>query len=100
MELLPLGFIVFVTMLKDLYEERKRHLFDNEENNRISEVYDLTTCTFKKTRWRDLRVGDVIKINDSECLPADIILVKSSDKSRTCFIETKNLDGETNLKEK
>jgi len=40
MELLPLGFIVFVTMLKDIYEDRKRHKFDNEENNKPTEVFD------------------------------------------------------------
>lgn len=34
MELLPLAFIVVVTMLKDIYEDRKRHAFDNEENLR------------------------------------------------------------------
>lgn len=40
MELLPLGFIVLVTMLKDIYEDRKRHKFDNEENNREIEIFD------------------------------------------------------------
>eukprot|EP00347_Sterkiella_histriomuscorum_P010576 403375747 len=99
-ELLPLGFIVLVTMLKDIYEDRKRHLFDNEENIRLSEVYDLETKQFKMRRWRDLKVGDVIRVQDGENIAADILLVKSSDKSRVCYIETKNLDGETNLKEK
>lgn len=100
MELLPLGFIVLVTMLKDLYEDRKRHHFDNEENNRTTEVYNLQQQKFISTRWRDLKVGDVIKIKDGENVPVDMILVKSSDKQRVCYIETKNLDGETNLKEK
>jgi phospholipid-translocating ATPase len=35
-----------------------------------------------------------------EYLPADIVLIKTSDKNGECFIETKNLDGETNLKSK
>lgn len=33
-------------------------------------------------------------------MPADLILLYSSGRSGTCFIETKNLDGETNLKNK
>ena len=39
-ELLPLVFIVFVTAIKDIFEDRKRHKFDNDENNKIVEVYN------------------------------------------------------------
>lgn len=42
----------------------------------------------------------MIKVYKDENFPADVILVKSSDKSRVCYLETKNLDGETNLKQK
>ena len=31
-------------------------------------------------------------------VPADILIVKTSDAKGKCYIETKNLDGETNLK--
>lgn len=48
-------------------------------------------------RWRDLLVGDVIRIEQGEYFPADVVVLKTSDKG-TCFIETKNLDGESNLK--
>lgn len=48
MELLPLGFIVFVTMLKDIFEDRKRHKFDNEENNRDIEIFNRDTFNFVK----------------------------------------------------
>ncbi len=40
MELLPLGFIVAVTMIKDIFEDRKRHKFDNEENNSLVEIFN------------------------------------------------------------
>jgi len=33
-------------------------------------------------------------------IPADIILLRSSDPQNICFIETANLDGESNLKQK
>ena len=46
-------------------------------------------------------VGDIIKIHEDEFLPADVMIISTSDNSTgKCFIETKNLDGETNLKQK
>jgi magnesium-transporting ATPase (P-type) len=35
-----------------------------------------------------------------EFLPADMVLLRSSEHKGICYVETKNLDGETNLKHK
>ncbi|KAK7038221.1 phospholipid-transporting ATPase [Favolaschia claudopus] len=48
--------------------------------------------------WEDLRVGDFVKIVDDEPLPADILICSTSEDDNVAFVETKNLDGETNLK--
>ncbi|KAH6908304.1 phospholipid-translocating ATPase [Coprinopsis sp. MPI-PUGE-AT-0042] len=53
---------------------------------------------WKKTPWEDLAVGDFVKIVDDESLPADILICATSEEENVCFVETKNLDGETNLK--
>lgn len=50
-------------------------------------------------KWRDVKVGDVIMVKESEYLPVDLIILRTS-ADNVCFIETKNLDGETNLKHK
>jgi len=42
----------------------------------------------------------VLKIHCNEYFPADMILLNSSAPKGICYIETKNLDGETNLKHK
>jgi phospholipid-transporting ATPase len=42
----------------------------------------------------------LVKVSEDEAIPADLVLVKSSDPKGTLYIETKNLDGETNLKNK
>lgn len=53
---------------------------------------------FKNRRWKDINVGDFIRVRANEEIPADIVLISCSDEEGNCFVETKNLDGETNLK--
>ncbi|TFK22984.1 phospholipid-translocating ATPase [Coprinopsis marcescibilis] len=54
--------------------------------------------TWKPTYWEDLRVGDFVKIADNEPIPADVLICATSEEDNVAFVETKNLDGETNLK--
>ena len=53
---------------------------------------------WKRSAWEDLRVGDFVKIMDRESIPADILICATSEDENVAFVETKNLDGETNLK--
>ena len=53
---------------------------------------------FTKDFWKNVKVGDIVRIHNNDEIPADIILLSTSDSDGACYIETKNLDGETNLK--
>jgi len=63
-----------------------------------SEKLGRTAPHWQKIRWEDVRVGDFVKIMDHESFPADILICATSEDEDVAFVETKNLDGETNLK--
>lgn len=56
------------------------------------------TAQWERTLWKKLEVGDLVLLRDNEQVPADIVVLATSDADSLCFVETKNLDGETNLK--
>jgi P-type E1-E2 ATPase len=45
-------------------------------------------------------MGELVKIYKDEEIPADVVILKSSKENGLCFVDTMNLDGETNLKER
>ncbi|EGR47508.1 uncharacterized protein TRIREDRAFT_79258 [Trichoderma reesei QM6a] len=53
---------------------------------------------FGRDTWKNLVVGDFVRIYKDDEIPADVIILSTSDPDGACYVETKNLDGETNLK--
>lgn len=53
---------------------------------------------FKKDCWKSVHVGDFVRLYNGEEIPADMVVLSTSDPDGACYVETKNLDGETNLK--
>ena len=55
---------------------------------------------YAKSQWKDVKVGDFVHLSCNEMIPADILVLRSSDDHGLCYIDTQNLDGEANLKQR
>ena len=87
-------------MVKDAYEDSKRRQKDREENEHEAMVCHKGDECFRPTLSQEIEVGCLVRVTKDTSFPCDMILVKSALPHGVCFIETKNLDGETNLKQK
>ena len=96
--LFPLSIVVTINGIKDFYEDWKRKKSDDQENNKRTLIYDANKRNFVKKKWKDVLLGDIIKVKEGEFFPADCVILNTSEESNCCYIETKSIDGETNLK--
>ncbi|GMS92276.1 hypothetical protein PENTCL1PPCAC_14452, partial [Pristionchus entomophagus] len=97
---LPVIFILLLTAVKDALEDMRRRRLDNKVNNATCHVWDKNANRFRKMMWKHILVGDIVHISNDEILPADILILRSSAEDGNAFVETSNLDGESNLKHK
>ncbi|KAJ4205711.1 phospholipid transporting ATPase [Fusarium falciforme] len=84
--------------LPDQQDAKRSAALAQMKSDFINYTHPAAGARFQKDAWKSLVVGDFVRIYNDEELPADIIILSTSDPDGACYVETKNLDGETNLK--
>jgi phospholipid-translocating ATPase len=108
-------------MGKEAYDDYKRYQRDREANSQKYQILEPPasdsrgdtedeSALLSQNAYLDahantrlvpsssIRVGDLIKLEKNQRVPADVVLLHTSDSSGTCFIRTDQLDGETDWK--
>ena len=94
------GAVLFFTMLKEAYEDYSRHKQDKMTNSIIYSRLNHQTASIETLCSKDIKVGDILLIKNEQYFPADLLFLSSSSQKGLAFVNTMNLDGEANLKEK
>ena len=85
--LFPLFIVVSVNGVKDFYEDWKRKKSDDQENSKGTLIYSFNKKNFVKKKWKDVLIGDIIKVKEDEYFPADCVVLATSEESNCCYIE-------------
>jgi phospholipid-translocating ATPase len=74
-------------MLKEAVDDIKRLQRDKEMNNKKHNILTANGNS-KIIASKDLKVGQIVKVTHNERVPADLLLLYTTEKSGSVFIRT------------
>ena len=92
----PLAIVLAITICKEAVDDYQRYIRDKEQNE--TEFNKVTYDGLIKIKACDIKVGDIIQLEKNERVPADMVFLHTTDKAKTIFLRTDQLDGETDWK--
>ena len=96
--LIPFLMVIAIGLILDLIEEIKRYRNDLETNGSLTKIYQ--NKKFRNIKWSEIKIGNLIKVKKDEMIPADLFVICSSNKDISFYLQSANIDGETNLKKR
>lgn len=92
----PLAIVLCITIIKEAVDDIKRYKRDKEANNQ--KFNKISKTGLVEITAAEIKVGDIIQIKKDERIPADMILLYTTEKGNSIFLRTDQLDGETDWK--
>ena len=71
----PLVLLFAVGMLKGFFEHYQRKLDDRRVNEQLVDVHTSSHSFPITIHWKDLRVGNIVRLSENQPVPADLILI-------------------------
>ena len=85
--------ILVIEILLAVFEYIKIYLNDQKVNNQKAYIYSLEDKKFLEKRWKDIRVGNIIRVFKDEVVPADILILECLNHNHQCFLDYSSING-------
>ena len=74
--------VLMLSCVKEAFEDFHRYKADKNVNHKSTHVFSYTSGSYEKRLWKDIGVGELIRLEQNEEVPCDILLLFTHDKNR------------------
>eukprot|EP00299_Pterocystis_sp_00344_P014137 c6991_g1_i3.p1 GENE.c6991_g1_i3~~c6991_g1_i3.p1 ORF type:complete len:1039 (-),score=298.76 c6991_g1_i3:48-3164(-) len=92
----PLIIVLVLSAAKEGFDDLRRYERDRKLNKSV--VHVIVDGVEQDIASSDIHVGDLVRLSNNEPSPCDLCIVTSSTDLGSCYIQTTNLDGESDYK--